>query len=648
MGWLSAFAGVAAVTVYLSFNAGGFFVSPPALVAIVLVLCLLVRFTVAARPLAGIGPAAAVAIAGMALYSVWTLASALWSHSPSRALIEFDRAMLYTVALTLASSFPARPGRQRALLAGLTTAIVVVATVAIVTRIEPRVWPLAPDYSPDRLSYPLTYWNALGLLVAVGIIGSLQFATSARERLPVRVLATAALPLLITTLYFTLSRGPIAVGLCGAVLYLMLARARGTLPVLVAALPTSAAAVLVGYHAAALSGNHPTSAVAVHEGHHVTVALTAAIVVAAILRAALAPIERRLRAPRWPLPGPPWIVVVVAVALAVAALFASGVAQREIHNFGQTNALTNVSDQRSRLTSVSNNDRFDHWHVALDAFDAHPLIGTGAGTYQDLWAQHRTINLTVINAHSLYLQVMAELGIVGLLLVLVPIVAVLVGLARGLHLSAGTDRAVLAAALAMALMWAVHAGVDWDWEMPAVTLWFFVLGGAALASSPGPGTTTPMWEHASVRRLLLGLSCLLLAVTPALLVLSQGPLARAASTFAKGNCQATVSDGLGSISLLSVRPEPYELIGMCDVRLGADALGVRMERSAVDRDPEDWEYRYALAIVEAAAGIDPRSAARRAHQLNPREPLTAYALTLYDHGNARQWRRRGLAAPLPP
>jgi O-Antigen ligase len=646
-GLLASFAGIAAATLYLSFNAGGFFVSAPALVALGLLLCLLLRFTLAARPLEGIGTEAGVAIAGMALYSVWTLASELWSHSPSRALIEFDRAMLYTVALTLLASFTKRGGRQRALLAGLTSAIVVVATIAIITRLLPRVWPLAPDVSEDRLSYPLTYWNALGLLLALGIIGALHFATSARERLGVRVLATAALPLLVTTLYFTLSRGAMAVGAVGVLLFLLLARARGTVPVAIAALPTSAVAVLVGYHAAALTSDHPTSAQAVHQGHHVVIALVAAIVVAAVLRAVLAPLERRLKMPRWPLPFAPWIAVTGVVVVAIAALFASGVAQREIHNFGQTDAIANLSNQRARLTSVSNNGRFSHWHVAIDAFDAHPLVGTGAGTYQNLWAQHRNSNLTVINAHSLYLQVMAELGIIGLILILVPIVTILVSLIRGVRLSRGADRAIPAAVLAMGLMWAVHAGVDWDWEMPAVTLWFFMLGGASLATER-QAAPVPAWSHAGVRRLLLGLGCLLLGVTPALLALSQLYLGRAAAALSDGNCQSTVSNGLSSISVLSVRPEPYELIGLCDVRLGANALAVRMERSAVDRDPNDWEFHYALAIVEAAAEIDPRAAARRAHQLNPREPLTQYALTLFDHGNPKIWRKRGLAAPLPP
>lgn len=646
-GLLGGFAALAAATLYLSFNAGGFFVSAPALVLLGLLLCMLLRFTIAARPLEGIGTEAAIAIAGMALYSVWTLASAVWSHAPARALIEFDRAMLYTVALTLAASFPKRDGRQRALLAGLTSAIVVVATVAIITRLLPRVWPLAPDVSADRLSYPLTYWNALGLLVALGIIGALQFATSARERLWVRVLATAALPLLVTTLYFTLSRGAMAVGVAGVLLFALLARARGTLPVAIAALPTSAVAVLVGYHAAALTSNHPASAQAVHQGHRVVIALAVAIVVAAVLRAALAPLEPRLKAPRWRLPVAPWVAVVAVIAVVVAALFASGIAQREIHNFGQTDAIANLQNQRARLTSVSNNGRFSHWHVALQAFDAHPLIGTGAGTYQNLWAQHRNSTVTVINAHSLYLQVMAELGIVGLVLILVPIVAVLAALIRGVRLDRGRDRAIPAALLAMGLMWAVHAGVDWDWEMPAVTLWFFALGGASLATSP-KGAAFPAWGHSGVRRLLLGLGCLLLGVTPALLALSQMYLGRAATALAYDDCPAAVSDGLRSISVLNVRPEPYELIGLCDIRLGADGLAVRMERSAVKRDRNDWEFHYALAIVEAAAGVDPRAAARRAHQLNPLEPLTAYALTLYDHGSHKVWRKRALAAPLPP
>ena len=38
------------------------------------------------------------------------------------------------------------------------------------------------------------------------------------------------------------------------------------------------------------------------------------------------------------------------------------------------------------------------------------------------------------------------------------------------------------------------------------------------------------------------------------------------------------------------------------------------------RDPADWEYRYALALVRGAARRDPRPAAADALRLNPKQP----------------------------
>ena len=68
------------------------------------------------------------------------------------------------------------------------------------------------------------------------------------------------------------------------------------------------------------------------------------------------------------------------------------------------------------------------------------------------------------DAHSLYVEALSELGPVGLALVLA-IVAIPIATAvrrRGEPLVA-----VSGAAFAV---FAVHAGLDWDWEMPVVTL----------------------------------------------------------------------------------------------------------------------------------------------------------------------------------
>ncbi len=87
----------------------------------------------------------------------------------------------------------------------------------------------APDVSNQRLSFPVTYWNTLGLLAALGIV--LAFHLSAR--LPNagsrRILAAGVIPLLAATLFFTFSRGAISAGAIGLALYVLVARPRGLL-----------------------------------------------------------------------------------------------------------------------------------------------------------------------------------------------------------------------------------------------------------------------------------------------------------------------------------------------------------------------------------------------------------------------------------
>jgi hypothetical protein len=110
--------------------------------------------------------------------------------------------------------------------------------------------------------------------------------------------------------------------------------------------------------------------------------------------------------------------------------------------------------------------RGDYWHVAWHVARTHPALGTGAGTYDATWAAYGDLTRWggALDAHSLYLESLAELGPFGLVLVitlLAPVVAVL---------ATGRRSPVLAASLGGAVTFLVHAGLDWDWEMPAVTL----------------------------------------------------------------------------------------------------------------------------------------------------------------------------------
>jgi hypothetical protein len=200
------------------------------------------------------------------------------------------------------------------------------------------------------------------------------------------------------------------------------------------------------------------------------------------------------------------------------------------------------------------------------------------------------------------------------------------------------------AALACVTAWAVHAGVDWDWELTAVSIWVFGLAGVALAS-PAERSFAPFAPSRTLR-LVVALGCLGLALSPALLWRSQDRLDAAAAAFRAGDCRATVDAALDSLAAVSSRPEPFELIAYCDVTRGAPELGVRAAEAGVARDPGSWELHYALAIVRGAAGLDPRPAAARALELNPLEERAAQAAEAFATDSAGAWQRRARRLPL--
>jgi len=188
---------------------------------------------------------------------------------PSRALIEFDRACLYLLALLLFGSVRARRTDVSRLIAGVTLGAAIVCLAGLISRVAPDVWHTAPDVANERLSYPVTYWNALGLLAALGIVLSFHLTCSLRERAPVRVLAAAVLPLFAATLFFTFSRGAIAAGTIGLLLYVLVARPRGLLTGALATAPPTAALILAAYHANLLDAVDPTTRAATAQGHRV-------------------------------------------------------------------------------------------------------------------------------------------------------------------------------------------------------------------------------------------------------------------------------------------------------------------------------------------------------------------------------------------
>jgi hypothetical protein len=412
--------------------------------------------------------------------------------------------------------------------------------------------------------------------------------------------------------------------------------------------PATAVALVGAYGAEALATATYFEPPGPAEGRDVAWLLAGAVAAAALLRLLALPLERRLDAAviapgrRRAMALGAAAAVVVAAVVAVATVDVPELARTQYRAFVSGNVVDPGRDVRQRLTAAGNNGRLDPWRVDLDAFAAEPLHGIGAGTFQLAWERDRPVPLQMVDGHSLYLETAAELGVVGIVLLAALLAGLVAGLGRGLR---GSEHQVRAALLAAAVALLVHAAIDWDWEMPALFAWLFGAAGVACArprADDAVGT-----GPARLTRVAAGLGCLVLASTPVLVAASQSALTRASAAFERGDCATAVDAALDSRDALGVRPEPYELLGYCNLRGGAFGLAVQAMEAARARDPGNWRPAYGLAVARALDGRDPRAAIADARRLNPLDPRAADLAEALDSDRPARWRRAAARARLP-
>ena len=635
-----------ALTVFLAFRSGGYFPGPTSLVAAEVALLLALWIAAARRSLSSWTPGLVAAATLLLAFGAWTLASQGWSSSPDRADAEWTRVVLYAGVLLLAGFTAGSARRTRLLVWGIAAAIVGISIAALVARTLPNVISDVQPIHPERLAYPLSYWNSLGILAGLGAILCGHLTCDVREPRLVRVLAAGAVPLLAATVYYTFSRGATWASLCGVVLYVIVARPRAAICAAVATVPATLAALAIVNPANALT-EAPLSPEALEAGRRFARSLGFCALAAAAVRALLLPVDARLArvevrplARRSLLAGAAVLLVGAGTASAVA-LDLPAEARERYDEFNSAGARPGQTGS-SRLFSTANNGRIEQWDVALAEHRIEPRRGRGAGTYESAWARERDSDLTVRDAHSLYVEVLGELGIVGLALVggaLLLILAAFAWRARG------PNRPLYAALLAAGVAWALHAGVDWDWEMPAVTLWLFAAGGAALGRRRPPREASRTASLAGgAMRVAAVAACLAAAILPARLALAEGRLAQGVEAMQAGDCRTALADARSSLDALE-RAAPYQLIAWCERDRRPGAALAAME-AAVRREPADWQQRYDRAVLLAANGLDPRGEARAAALLNPNHELTGSVLARLAAAPERLWRREGRRAPL--
>jgi O-Antigen ligase len=600
-----------AVVAVLGAADGGYFPRHWGWAALVLLWVAAVGFVVRARARYGVFE---VCFLGAAAELTALIAlSTLWSTSVPATLQELERMLVYLAGLVAILAL-ARRSAVGASLGGILAAIVLVSTYALGTRLFPERLGGFDPMAGARLSEPFGYWNALGIFAALGSLLALGFAARGNS-LPARGLGGAAVTILIPTVYFTFGRGPwIGLGVGIVAMVALDPRRLQLLSALLAASIGPAVAVWLAARSDGLTQENASLEAATREGHRLALALLALGILSGLFSAGVAYLEGKVRITRTlRLAYAGTLVTAVAVALGLVFVRYGApptLAEKAWESFHGP-PPTIRGDLNRRLFSLSGNGRADHWEVALDQRREHPWLGSGAGTFEQSWYENRSVATPVRDAHSLYLETLAELGPVGLALLLatlaVPIAAAIK--MRRYRLAS--------AALGAYVAYLVHAGMDWDWEMPAVTL-AALFSGAALVVAARPDQARVLSG-----RIRAALVVAVLALSAFAFVGLMGNNAIAASEDAvdNGNWSEAAAEARKAMDWMPWSPQPWE--ALAEAQLGTNDLDGAREsfRRAIEKDERDWSLWFDLALLSEGAERD--RALARAHELNPLDPEIA-------------------------
>jgi O-Antigen ligase len=486
---LPALAVVIFVLLRLAFDDGGYFAAAftsAGAIAFIALAVLIVR-----PPPQRLSTPALIAIGALAAFACWTGLSRTWSVVPDAPLLDMWRAMLY-LALFALGLLAADSGRNaRVLVWSVLGVVVTICAAGLLSRLQPDLVSVTTDPFLAvfyRLDHPLGYWNAFGAVASLGVVLALGLAADVRAHVILRSAATGAALLLAVAMYLSLSRGAWLALIVGLVVLFAIAPRRWTLLLTLAIVGATAAIGVLrldGYPALVLDPDAGSGQA--DQGSAFTSELVGLLALAVAAQVALCLIrvpsllESQLATLRRIAFGASAVVLVLVAVVGYAAKGdeAEGGAaaavddttawlDRQWEEFLNPTANASEGTGAARLTSVKG-ARSDLYRVAFDGFEAQPLTGGGAGSFEVRYARERSVGATARDAHSLPIEVLSELGATGMILLLGFLGAVAVGARRSIAGKGVVRPAEAAAVTAAFVVWLAHASVDWDWEMPALT-----------------------------------------------------------------------------------------------------------------------------------------------------------------------------------
>ena len=317
-------------------------------------------------------------------------------------------------------------------------------------------------------------------------------------------------------------------------------------------------------------------------------------------------------------------VIRAAAGLAVVAVVAVVVAEgaERFESFKEGPGDVTSAYTRSHLLSSGGGGRWQYWETAVDQFQAHPVLGDGAGSYQAWWAQHGSLAVFVRSAHSLFLEALGELGIAGLALI---IAVFALGVAHGVRRTRAApsdDRAVFAGLTAALVAFVLGATIDWMWDLAAVG----AVGVICLGLVVGPATAQgdplgPVRSRGGVR-IGVGACVLGLALLQAVPLIAHLKIEESQDALKEGDANAALAAAEDARDVQGWAASPHLQLALVHETRGDLELAREEISDAIDHDRSDWRLWAVAARIEEASGdtAAARQSLDEARSLNPRSP----------------------------
>jgi hypothetical protein len=535
--------------------------------------------------------------------------SIIWSIAPDLSWNYANRGFLYLALLAL-GLFAGSLVRTAPVHAAAALTVLVAAGVA---------WALAGKIAPGlyadggriaRLRAPVGYWNALALLLGMGMPLALWLASRVSLSRRLRALGPVLLYALVVATLLTYSRGGMAAAAIAVLVWLAISstRARSVATLAVAVPPALVVAGWAFTRSGLVDDLQPYEA-RLRAGWQLGVVFSLGCLVVAALYLALAPrLETSLR----PAVTGDWFRM--AALAASLLILIGGVAAVVVERGSQ--GRSQVTQAPSRISSLDANNRLAWWTMSARSFRDNPIGGTGAGSFQLVNLRERQSSLTTTEPHNVPLQFLGETGIFGFAFVAVAAVAGVLAVRESLRRLAEPEHAAAAALAAGMAAFAVHSLADKDWDYVAVCAPFFVGLGIVVASGLQAGAR-------SRRRLWPALGAVLLAWAALYSLAAPYFAGRAVDrAYAAIGTSAAMEQAKRAHSLNPLAVEPLFAGASANDVLGfqVPALGLLDEAVALQpENPEPW-YRRADFEFSVIKTYGPAY----------RDVLRAYRLDRYD------------------